>query len=317
MKTGFVYAGQGSQNVGMGQDFYRESELYRETLDKAAKNLEVELGLDIKDLSFNGPIEKLSLTAYTQPAMVAFAVGLTKLLKEEGITPEYALGLSLGEYSALFAAGILSEEDVVRLVAKRGRFMTQAAEGLRVGMAAVLGLERSIVEECCKNVTEETGKVVSPANYNCPGQIVISGDLEAVEKASANLKEAGAKRVLPLNVSGPFHTTLMKSAGDLLAKEMQGVTFNKGNVKVVYNAIGRTRNDDETVPALLEKQVQSPVYLEDSIRFMHEQGVDTFVEIGPGKVISGFIKKTLGPDVSIMNIDTYEDLKAVVSKLRM
>ena len=315
MKTGFVYAGQGSQSVGMGQDFYNESELFRTTLDEAARNLEAELGLDIKDLSFNGPLEKLSLTAYTQPAMVAFAVGVTKLLKAEGITPGFALGLSLGEYSALYAAGILSEEDVVKLVAKRGRFMTEAAEGLKVGMAAVLGLERSLIEECCKNVGKETGKVVSPANYNCPGQIVISGDLEAVEKASGLLKEAGAKRVLPLNVSGPFHTTLMKSAGDRLAKEMQGVTFNKGNVKVVYNAIGRTKNDDETVPALLEKQVQSPVYLEDSIRFMHGQGVDTFIEIGPGKVISGFIKKTLGPDVKIMNIDTYEDLKAVAAEL--
>ncbi len=315
MKIGFVYAGQGSQSVGMGHDFYEESQLFRTTLDNAAENLKDELGLDIKDLSFNGPLEKLSLTAYTQPAMVAFAVGVTKMLESEGITPEYALGLSLGEYSALFAAGILSEEDVVKLVAKRGRFMTQAAEGLKVGMAAVLGLERTVIEECCARVSGETGKVVSPANYNCPGQIVISGDLEAVEKASAELKEAGAKRVLPLNVSGPFHTTLMKSAGDLLAKEMQKITFNPGRVQVVYNAIGRTKNEDETVPALLEKQVQSSVYLEDSIRFMYEQGVDTFVEIGPGKVISGFIKKTL-TDVKIMNIEKSEDLRAVVTELR-
>nr|MCR5830129.1 ACP S-malonyltransferase [Lachnospiraceae bacterium] len=253
MKIGFVYAGQGSQCVGMGQDFYNEYELFRESLDSASATLKDELGLEIKDLCFNGPIEKLSLTAYTQPAMVAFAVGVTKILAAEGITPEYALGLSLGEYSALYAAGVLSEEDVVRLVAKRGKFMTQAAEGLKVGMSAVIGLERGVIEECCKKVSKQTGKIVSPANYNCPGQIVISGDLEAVEKASAELKEAGAKRVLPLNVSGPFHTALMKPAGDLLAKEMESYTFGPEKIKVVYNAIGRAKNDGETVQALLEK----------------------------------------------------------------
>ncbi|MCR5431701.1 MAG: ACP S-malonyltransferase [Lachnospiraceae bacterium] len=315
MKIGFVYAGQGSQCVGMGQDFYNEYALFRESLDSASNALKDELGLDIRDLCFNGPIEKLSLTAYTQPAMVAFAVGVTKVLAAEGIAPEYALGLSLGEYSALYAAGVLSEEDVVRLVAKRGKFMTQAAEGLKVGMSAVIGPLRGIIEECCGEVSSETGKIVSPANYNCPGQIVISGDLEAVEKASAKLKEAGAKRVLPLNVSGPFHTALMKPAGDLLAKEMESYNFGPEKIKVVYNAIGRAKNDGETVQELLEKQVQSSVYLEDSIRYMQQQGVDTFVEIGPGKVISGFIKKTL-TDVTSFNIDNVENLKTVVEALR-
>lgn len=316
MKIGFMYAGQGSQRVGMGQDFYDESEVFRASLDAAAESLKGELGLDIKELSFNGPLEKLSLTAYTQPAMVAFAVGVTKVLAAEGITPEYALGLSLGEYSALFAAGILSEQDVVRLVAKRGAFMTRAAEGLSVGMAAVLGAERTVIEECCAKAAAETGKVVSAANYNCPGQIVISGDKEGVDRATGLLKEAGAKRIVPLNVSGPFHTALMKPAGDLLAKEMKNYVFGKGSIEVVYNAIGRAKNAGETVQELLEKQVQSPVYLEDSIRFMAQQGVDTFVEIGPGKVLSGFVKKTLGADVRIFNIDTAEDLKTVVEELK-
>lgn len=316
MKIGFMYAGQGSQRVGMGQDFYDESEVFRASLDAAAESLKGELGLDIKELSFNGPLEKLSLTAYTQPAMVAFAVGVTKVLAAEGITPEYALGLSLGEYSALFAAGILSEQDVVRLVAKRGAFMTRAAEGLSVGMAAVLGVERTVIEECCAKAGAETGKVVSAANYNCPGQIVISGDKEGVDRATGLLKEAGAKRIVPLNVSGPFHTALMKPAGDLLAKEMKNYGFGKGSIEVVYNAIGRAKNAGETVQELLEKQVQSPVYLEDSIRFMAQQGVDTFVEIGPGKVLSGFVKKTLGADVRIFNIDTAEDLKTVVEELK-
>ena len=314
MKIGFVYAGQGAQRVGMGQDFYNESEVFRTSLDAAAESLKGDLGLDIKDLSFNGPLEKLSLTAYTQPAMVAFAVGVTKVLAAEGITPEYALGLSLGEYSALFAAGILSEEDVVKLVAKRGAFMTRAAEGLSVGMAAVLGVERGVIEDCCAKAAGETGKVVSPANYNCPGQIVISGDKEGVDRTTELLKEAGAKRIVPLNVSGPFHTALMKPAGDLLAEEMKNVEFKEGNLEVVYNAIGRAKNNGESVPQLLEKQVQSPVYLEDSIRFMAQQGVDTFVEIGPGKVISGFVKKTLS-DVKILSIDTYEDLKNVTAEL--
>lgn len=314
MKIGFVYAGQGAQHVGMGQDFYNESEVFRTSLDAAAESLKGDLGLDIKDLSFNGPLEKLSLTAYTQPAMVAFAVGVTKVLAAEGIIPEYALGLSLGEYSALFTAGILSEEDVVKLVAKRGAFMTRAAEGLSVGMAAVLGVERGVIEDCCAKAAGETGKVVSPANYNCPGQIVISGDKEGVDRATELLKEAGAKRIVPLNVSGPFHTALMKPAGDLLAEEMKNVEFKEGNLEVVYNAIGRAKNAGESVPQLLEKQVQSPVYLEDSIRFMAQQGVDTFVEIGPGKVISGFVKKTLN-DVKILSIDTYEDLKNVTAEL--
>ena len=314
MKIGFVYAGQGAQRVGMGQDFYNESEVFRTSLDAAAESLKGDLGLDIKDLSFNGPLEKLSLTAYTQPAMVAFAVGVTKVLAAEGITPEYALGLSLGEYSALFAAGILSEEDVVKLVAKRGAFMTRAAEGLSVGMAAVLGVERGVIEDCCAKAAGETGKVVSPANYNCPGQIVISGDKEGVDRTTELLKEAGAKRIVPLNVSGPFHTALMKPAGDLLAEEMKNVEFKEGNLEVVYNAIGRAKNAGESGPQLLEKQVQSPVYLEDSIRFMAQQGVDTFVEIGPGKVISGFVKKTLS-DVKILSIDTYEDLKNVTAEL--
>ena len=315
MKIGFVYAGQGSQRVGMGADIYGEFEEFRTAFDAGVQAAAAETGVDIKDLCFNGPIEKLSLTEYTQPAMVAFAAGVTEVLKANGIIPEYALGLSLGEYSALYAAEALDAAEVTRLVAKRGRFMTEAAKGLEVGMAAVLGTDRDVIAGCCEKARKETGKVVSAANYNCPGQIVISGEKAAVDRCCELLKEAGTKRIVPLNVSGPFHTALMKKAGDMLAREFESVGFKKPVFDVIFNATGRTLEEGQTIESLLEKQVQSLVYLEDSIRLMGEKGVDTFVEIGPGKVIGGFIKKTL-QDVRILGIDTAEDLRAVIAQLK-
>lgn len=295
MKIGFVYAGQGSQNVGMGQDFYEKYDTYRDTIDGASQAVKTVTDVDLADLSFNGPIEKLSQTRYTQPAMVAFAIGVSKLLKEKGISPDYCLGLSLGEYSALYSAEVLDEETIMNLIAKRGKYMEEASAGLDVKMAAVLGGDRQTVEEACKTSTERFSgeKIAAPANYNCPGQIVISGDSPAVDLASAYLKEAGVKRIIPLNVSGPFHTSLMKPAGDALAREFEKVEFKEEKARVVYNCTGKEREKDQSIAELLEKQVQSSVYLEDSIRYMAEAGVDTIVEIGPGKAISKFIKNPL------------------------
>ena len=316
MKLGIVYAGQGSQKVGMGQDFYEKYDLFKETIDNATDTVKAVTDMDVAELSFNGPEEKLSQTKYTQPAMVAFAIGVTKLLHERGIKADYTLGLSLGEYSALYESEAIDEKQVLDLIAKRGLFMTEASEGLEVKMAAVLGAERQTVLDACDRVNSELeGKfTVQAANFNCPGQIVISGDAQAVDKASAYLKEAGAKRILPLKVSGPFHTKLMKPAGDKLKEEFKTVDFKQERSKVIFNCLGRERKQDETIPALLEKQVQTSVYLEDSIRYMVDEGVDTIIEIGPGKAISKFIAKTVD-DVKVYSIDTVEDFEATVKEL--
>ncbi|NEX00322.1 [acyl-carrier-protein] S-malonyltransferase [Pseudobutyrivibrio sp. NOR37] len=316
MKLGIVYAGQGSQKVGMGQDFYEKYDLFKETIDNATDTVKAVTDMDVAELSFNGPEEKLSQTKYTQPAMVAFAIGVTKLLHERGIKADYTLGLSLGEYSALYESEAIDEKQVLDLIAKRGLFMTEASEGLEVKMAAVLGAERQTVLDACDRVNSELdGKLtVQAANFNCPGQIVISGDAQAVDQASAYLKEAGAKRILPLKVSGPFHTKLMKPAGDKLKEEFKTVDFKQERSKVIFNCLGRERKQEETIPALLEKQVQTSVYLEDSIRYMVGEGVDTIIEIGPGKAISKFIAKTVD-DVKVYSIDTVEDFEATVKEL--
>ena len=316
MKLGIVYAGQGSQKVGMGQDFYEKYDLFKETIDNATDTVKTVTDMDVADLSFNGPEEKLSQTRYTQPAMVAFAIGVTKLLHERGIKADYTLGLSLGEYSALFEANAIDEKQVLDLIAKRGLYMTEASEGLDVKMAAVLGAERQAVIDACEKANAELKDeyTVQAANFNCPGQIVISGDSVAVDKASAYLKEAGAKRILPLKVSGPFHTKLMKPAGDKLKEEFKNVDFKEEKSKVIFNCLGRESKQDETIPALLEKQVQTSVYLEDSIRYMVDEGVDTIIEIGPGKAISKFIANTVD-DVKVYSIDTVEDFEATVKEL--
>ena len=313
---GIVYAGQGSQRVGMGQDFYEKYDSFRKTFDGATEAVKKVTDMDVAKLCFEGPEEQLSQTKYTQPAMVAFAIGVTKLLREAGLTADYTCGLSLGEYSALYEAGTINEEDVMELIAKRGKYMAEASEGLDVKMAAVMGADRETVFECCGKANAELmgEKIVQAANFNCPGQIVISGDALAVDKASAYLKEAGAKRIVPLKVSGPFHTSLMKPAGDKLAEEFKNISFNEEQSKVVFNCLGREKNDGEDIPTLLEKQVQSSVYLEDSIKYMVDAGVDTIIEIGPGKAISKFINKTVD-DVKVYSIDSVEDFENTVKEL--
>ncbi len=312
MKLAFMYAGQGSQTVGMGKDFYEAYPEFREVMDNT------NVGFDVKDCCFNGPVEMLSTTKYTQPCMVAFAVGVTKVLKNKGIVPEMAAGLSLGEYSALHAAGVFDDQQVISLVAYRGQAMSEAVVDRECKMAAVLNLEREVVQKCCAQAQDEFKdqplNVVEPTNYNCPGQIVISGDKEPVDRAIELLMEAGARRCLPLNVSGPFHTSLMKPAGDQLKARFAEETFGKMQFPVVFNTIGRAKTEEETIPALLEKQVQSSIYIEDSIRYMAEQGIDTIVEIGPGSALSKFVKKTC-PDITCYSIEKAEDIDALLEKL--
>ena len=323
MKLGFIYAGQGSQKVGMGQDFYENYPEFAKVMDDASGFVKDVTDFEVKDLCFDGPIEKLSQTRYTQPCMVSFAVGVTKLLRQEGINPEYVCGLSLGEYSALYAADVLDEKEVLNLVAFRGKVMEEAVTGREVKMAAVLMMEREVIEDCCRTAqkkinassTGDDTPIVQVANYNCPGQIVISGDACAVDEAIALLKEAGARKIVPLAVSGPFHTSLMKSAGDALKERFEGVNFKAPSAQIIFNATGRPMQEGESFATLLEKQVQSSVYLEDSIRYMKEQGVDVIVEIGPGSAISKFVKKT-APEITVMSIDSVEDYKKVVENLK-
>ncbi len=307
MKLAFVYAGQGSQHVGMGKDFYQEFTLFAQVFDHAP------VDFDLKKLCFEGPEEQLSQTRYTQPCMAAFAVGVTDLLYQEGIRPQLAAGLSLGEYSALYAAGVFSRGTVISTVALRGRAMEEAAAGLDCGMTAVLGLDREKLQQAC-NGAAELG-VVQICNYNCPGQLVIGGEKAAVDKAGELAKELGAKRCMPLKVSGPFHTRLMKPAGDVLASHFKTIDFQPMALPVYFNCLGGPMDAGDNIPALLERQVQSSVYWEDTIRRMEAEGVDTVVEIGPGKALSGFFKKT-APGIRTCHIDTAADFHSVVSALK-
>lgn len=306
MQLGLLYAGQGSQALNMGKDLYENYPIYAQTMD------EVDPTGDYRKLMFGEDLEALSQTQNTQPCMVAMAVSLTALLAEKGIRPAMTAGLSLGEYSALACSGVFSPKTAVELVAFRGKAMTEAAQGIDSAMTAVLALDAEKLQEACDKAREFG--VVEIANYNCPGQLVMGGEKLAVEKASEFAKELGAKRCLPLKVSGPFHTSLMKKAGDALAEKFQSIQFNPQQIPVIFNSTAKPLAPGETIPDLLEKQVQSSVYFQDSIAYMVEQGVDTFVEIGPGKVLSGFVKK-INPDVTIIHIENTETLEQALGLL--
>ena len=305
MKIAFLYAGQGSQHVGMGRDLYEAYPAFRQVLDNAP------VDFDLKKLSFEGPEEQLGDTRYTQPCMVAFAAGVTALLREAGITPDYTAGLSLGEYSALHCAGVFDAQTAISLVAFRGQAM--AVQGRVCGMAAVLGLDRETLKKACEEASELG--VVECTNFNCPGQIVISGDEAAVDKAGELAKAAGAKRVLPLKVSGPFHTSLMAPAGDALRERFQTVDFHEMEIPVLFNCLGDLKGENDTIPNLLERQVQSSVYLEDTIRRLKELGVDTVVEIGPGRALSGFVRKT-AKEIKCYPVETAQELEAAIAALK-
>ena len=307
MSIAFLYAGQGSQHPGMGADLYETYPQFRAVLDGA------DLDFDVKEVSFQDSQGVLNETRYTQPCMVAFAVGVTQILADEGIRPDYVTGLSLGEYSALQAAGVFNPQQAISLVAFRGKVMAEAAKDVPCGMTAVLGLDREKLEQACDEASALG--VVAIANYNCPGQLVIGGHQAAVDEAARLAKEMGARRCMPLKVSGPFHTPLLKPAGDALAEKFKGETFGEMQVPVLFNCLGREKGENDTIPALLERQVQSSVYMEDTIRRLAELGVDTIVEIGPGKVLSGFVRKTT-PDIKTYAVETVADVQALVQALK-
>ena len=307
MSLAFLYAGQGTQHPGMGADLYEAYPAFRAVVDSA------DVDFDLKTTMFSDPDGVLNQTEYTQPCMVAFAAGMTAILAEKGITPAYAAGLSLGEYSALQCAGVFTAQQAVSLAAFRGRAMASAAAGRPCGMTAVLGLDRDKLRAACEAAAPEG--VVEIANYNCPGQLVIGGQKAAVDAAAAKAKELGAKRCLPLKVSGPFHTSLLAPAGDALRERFKTETFGAMQFPVLFNCLGREMGEGDTIPALLERQVQSSVYMEDTIRRMAELGVERIVEIGPGKVLSGFVKKTV-PSIRTCAVETCADIDALCEALK-
>ena len=307
MKLAVLYAGQGAQHPGMGKEFYEGSPAFRAAFDSA------ELDFDLHRVCFEDPDGLLNQTEYTQPCMVAFACGVTAVLAQQGVKPAYVAGLSLGEYSALEAAGVFTAKQAIELAAYRGKAMAEAAKGIDCGMTAVLGLDREKLQEACRQAAG--AGVVEIANYNCPGQLVIGGEQAAVDKAAALAKELGAKRCLPLKVSGPFHTSLLAPAGDALREKFKETAFGAMRIPVLFNCLGREMGPEDTIPALLEKQVQTSVYMEDTIRRLAELGVDTIVEIGPGKALSGFVKKT-APAIKTYAVETCADLDALSAALK-
>lgn len=304
-KIAFIYPGQGSQKFGMGKDFYENSQSAKALFDRAGELLQ----LDMKALCFEEN-DKLDITEYTQAALVTTCLAMTRVVKEQGIKPDVTAGLSLGEYCAIATAGGMKEEDAIRVVRKRGILMQEAVPTGMGSMAAVLGMTGEEIEQVIEGM-----EGVSVANYNCPGQIVITGYAEAVADASVKLTEAGAKRVIPLKVSGPFHSALLTEAGIKLGAELETVELFPLHTPYVTNVTACYVHDISRTKELLEKQVASGVRWEQSIRNMIAEGVDTFVEIGPGKTLTGFIKK-IDRDVSIYNIETFEDVTKVARQLK-
>ena len=303
-KIAFIYPGQGAQKCGMGKDFYESSKLAKDVYDNASEAL----GIDMKELCFEEN-ERINQTEYTQIAMVTTCLAMTEVIKESGLKPDVTAGLSLGEYCAIATAGGMSTMQAIKTVRKRGLFMEAAAVETKGAMAAVLGMTGAQIEEVIKDIDG-----VSIANYNCPGQIVITGVKEKVEEANALLAQNGAKRTQMLNVSGAFHSALIKEASDNLYEELKNIDLGTLQIPYVTNVTAEYVNDTKNTKELLREQVSSSVRWQQSIENMIENGVDTFVEIGPGKTLSGFMKR-INPNVKAFNINTWDDVKKVVNEL--
>ena len=304
-KIAFIYPGQGAQVCGMGQDFYEQTEIGKQVFDLATEIL----GFSVPELCFTKN-DRLDITEYTQAAMVTTSIAMTKVLEEKGVKPDVAAGLSLGEYCALYAAGAMTEKDAIATVRQRGILMQEAVPVGQGAMAAILAMDAAAIEEV---ISEIDG--VQIANYNCPGQIVISGKKEAVETACEKLKEAGAKRAIMLNVSGPFHSRMLTGAGEKLGEVLEQVEIHQLSIPYVANVTAEYVTDAACVKPLLMKQVSSSVRWEQSVRAMLADGVDTFIEIGPGKTLAGFMNK-IDRTVKVLNIEKLEDVDKVVEEVR-
>ncbi|MDM5301707.1 ACP S-malonyltransferase [Bacillus subtilis] len=285
-KIAFLFPGQGSQFIGMGKELYKQVPAAKRLFDEADETLETKLS----SLIFEGDTEELTLTYNAQPALLTTSIAVLEKFKESGITPDFTAGHSLGEYSALVASGALSFKDAVYTVRKRGEFMNEAVPAGEGAMAAILGMDAETLKQVTDKVTEE-GRLVQLANLNCPGQIVISGTAKGVELASERAKENGAKRAIPLEVSGPFHSELMKPAAEKLKEVLDSCDINDADVPVISNVSANVMTDKAEIKEKLIEQLYSPVRFEESINKLIAEGVTTFIEIGPGKVLSGLVKK--------------------------
>lgn len=303
-KIAFIYPGQGAQVCGMGQEFYEQTEIGKQVFDLASEIL----GFSMPELCFTEN-DRLDITEYTQAAMVTVSIAMTKVLEDKGIRPDVTAGLSLGEYCALYAAGVMTEKDAIATVRQRGILMQEAVPAGQGGMAAILAMDAAAIEEVIADIDG-----VQIANYNCPGQIVISGKKEAVETACEKLKEAGAKRTVMLNVSGPFHSRMLTGAGEKLGEELKNVEVHTPVIPYVANVTAAYVTDADEVKPLLEKQVSSSVRWQQSVEAMLADGVDTFIEIGPGKTLAGFMKK-IDRTAKVLNIEKLEDVDKVVEAL--
>lgn len=306
-KIAFIFPGQGAQYVGMGKDFYDTMPVCKNIFDKASELA----GFDMKKICFEDN-EEINITEYTQAAMVTVSAAILAAMKEQEFPwADITAGLSLGEYNALLASDALGFDDCCRIVRKRGIYMQEAVPQGLGGMSAVLGLDYETIEEV---LSQSKDGIVEIANYNCPGQIVISGEITAVQKAGELLKKAGAKRVLPLNVSGPFHSSMLKPAGEKLYQDLESVKINPIVVPYIANVTAQVVENPNDIKELLKEQVSSSVKWQQSMELMISMGIDTFVEIGPGKTLSGFMKK-IDRSKKVLNIATVEDFKRVKEEL--
>lgn len=312
MKIAFMFPGQGAQTVGMGKDLYDKYEEIREVYKKASEIS----GKDIAELTFNSTMEELSKTENTQLAIATMSLGILKVLENNGINPEITVGLSLGEYPALISGGYLSFEDGITLLKHRGYLMGNKVEPGNYSMAAIIGLDSKIIEEVCSEIAEE-GMFISPANYNYSGQTVISGEEKAINLAIEALKEKGAKRALKLATGGPFHTTKLNEAKELYTEKLKEVKFNTEapKAKVIKNLDGTFYNENDDMVDVLSRHIVSSVRFDKAIQTMQDNGIDTYVEIGPGKTLTGFVKKE-NKEANVININSVESLEAFLDSLK-
>ena len=312
MKIAFMFPGQGAQTVGMGKDLYDKYEEIREVYNKASEIS----GKDIAELTFNSTMEELSKTENTQLAIATMSLGILKVLEENGVKPEITVGLSLGEYPALISGGYLSFEDGITLLKHRGYLMGNKVEPGNYSMAAIIGLDSKIIEEVCAEIAEK-GMFISPANYNYSGQTVISGDEEAINIAIEALKEKGAKRALKLATGGPFHTTKLNEAKNLYTEKLKEVKFNTEapKAKVIKNLDGTFYNENDDMVDVLSRHIVSSVRFDKAIKTMQDYGIDTYVEIGPGKTLTGFVRKD-NKEAKVVNIYDLQTLENYIKEVK-
>ena len=308
MKIGYLFPGQGTQTVGMGKDLYEKYEAYRNIYQRANDLT----GYHLEDITFHGPEEQLNQTKYTQIAVLTMSLALLELLNKERIEPAACLGLSLGEYSALICGKALTFEDGIKIIKKRGILMQELCPKGDWHMVAIMGLDEEKVTKICKSITSG---FVAPANFNCPGQIVVSGEKEAIEEAIQKAKEEGARKTVELNTAGPFHTIMLEEAAKKLREELENITIHKFETSVIKNIDGKVYQNNDNIKDILANHIMCPVRMEEGIRTMLDMGIDTFLEVGPGKTLSGFVKR-INKEVNVLNINNVETLENAIAFIK-